>query len=89
MPLGNISETTVPYVLMRPWHSNLLDASVMGDSTSAQRWLARMQQPFSAVLLKELPQNEYKRVASFSHILARPADSAGVLKAKVTTLTIV
>ena len=88
-PLENISETEVPYVLIRPWSSNLLDASVMSDSTSAQRWLTRMQQPFSALLLKELPQNEYRRVASFSHILAHPTDPAGVLNAKVTTLTIV
>ena len=88
-PLENISKTEVPYVLIRPWSSNLLDASIMGDSASARRWLTRMQQPFSALLLKELPQNEYRRVASSSHILARPTDSAGVLKAKVTTLTIV
>ena len=88
-PLENISETAVPYVLIRPWHSSLLDASVMSDGASARRWLTRMQQPFSALLLEELPQNEYKRVASFSHILARPTDSAGISKAKVTTLNIV
>ena len=88
-PLENISGTEVPYVLIRPWSSNLLDASVLSDSASARRWLMRMQQPFSALLLKELPQNEHRRVASFFHILARPTDSTGVLKAKVTTLTVV
>ena len=88
-PLENISGTEVPYVLIRPWSSNLLDASVLSDSASARRWLMRMQQPFSALLLKELPQNEHGRVASFFHILARPTDSTGVLKAKVTTLTVV
>ena len=88
-PLENISGTAVPYVLIRPWSSNLLDASAMSNSTSARRWLTRMQQPFSALLLKELSQTEYMRVASSSHILARPTDSVGVLKAKVTTLTIV
>ena len=88
-PLENISRKPVPYVLIRPWHSNLLDASGITDDASAHRWLAKVQRPFSALLLKELPQNEYKRVASFCHILARPTDSAGVLKGEVNTLTIV
>ena len=83
-PLENVSDH---YVLIRPWHFNLLAASM--DDTSAHRWLARMQQPFSALLLEQLPQNEYKRVASFCRILARPTDSAGVLKGQATTLTIV
>ena len=88
-PLENTSETEVPYILIRPWHSSFLDASVMTDDTSACRWLTRMQQPFSALLLQELPQNEYKRVASFCHILARFTNSTGVLKSEVTMLTIV
>ena len=85
-PLENTSGTEVPYILIRPWHSSLLDASIM---TSAYRWLMRMQRPFSALLLQKLPQNEYKRVASFCHILASPTNSTGVLKDEVTTLTIV
>ena len=78
------------YVLIRPWHRNLLDTSMLKDDTSACRWLARMQQPFGALLLRKLPQNEYRRIASsFCRILARPADSAGTLKGEVTTLMIV
>ena len=46
-----------------------------------------VRRSFSALLLKELPQNEYKRVASFCHILARSTDSAGVSKGKVNPLT--
>ena len=88
-PLENISNEVVPPILIRPWHSKLLDASVMLDDASAYRWLTRMKQPFSALLLKELPHNEFKRVASSCHILARPTDSAGVLKGEVTMLTIV
>ena len=89
-PLENISGTEVPYILIRPRHSNLLDASVMTNNASARRWLMRMQQPFSVLLLQELPHNfEYKRVASCCHILARPIDSAGVLRGEVTTLTII
>ena len=87
-PFEDLSEQADHYVLIRPWHFNLLGPSVM-NTTSAQRWLTRMQQPFSALLLKEQPQNEYRRVASMCHILACPTDSAGVLKGEVTTLTIV
>ena len=87
--LKGVSERVVPYVLIRPWHFNLLGPSVLRDSTSAQRWLTKMQQPFSALLLKELPRNEYKRAASTCHILARPTNPAGVLKGEITTLTIV
>ena len=88
-PLEDILKKVVPYVLVRPWHFNLLGPSVLKDATSAQLWLTRMQQPFSAFLLKELPQNEYKRVASTCHILACPTNSTGALKGEVTTLTIV
>ena len=88
-PLEDISEKVVPYVLVRPWHFNLLGPSVLKDAASAQRWLMEMQRPFSALLLKELPRNEYKRVASICHILAHPMNPAGVLKGEVATLTIV
>ena len=88
-PLEDISMEPIPYVLIRPWHSNLLDASVMNDDASACQWLARMHQPFSALLLKQLQQNEYRRVATSCHILAYPTDSNGALGGEVTTLTIV
>ena len=89
-PLENILlRKAVPYALIRR-HSELLDASVMTDDASTYRWLAKMQQPFSALLLKGLPQNEYKRVASVCHILACPTSyKAGALKGEVNTLTIV
>ena len=88
-PLENVSRKPVPYVLIRPWHSSLLDASVMTNDASAGQWLTRMQQPFSAFLLMGLPQNEYKRVATFCRILARPTNSEGVLSGEVKTLTII
>ena len=87
--LENISGDAVPYVLIRPWHSQLHDASIMTNDDSAHRWLARMQQPFTALLLKGQPQNEYRRVASFCRILARPTNCTGILKGEVTTLTVV
>ena len=76
----------VPYVLIRPWHSNLLHPVVNTDDIS---WLTWLEQPFSALLLKELPHKEYWRVALFCHILACPTNSVGVLKGEVNTLTIV
>jgi len=79
----------VPYVLIRPWHPNLLHPVVDTDNSWTHQWLMRLERPFSALLLRELPHNEYRRVASFCHIIARPTDSAGVLKGKVNTLTIV
>ena len=88
-PLENISTKPLSYILIRPWHSNLLDDSVVDNDTSARRWLAMMQQPFSALLLKQLQQNEYKRVATPCHIVARPTASNGALEGEVTTLTIV
>ena len=87
-PLQNIS-TAIPYVLIRPSHPNLLDASGIDDDASACQWLAKMQQPFRALLLEQLRPNEYRRIATFCHILARPTISDGALKGTVTTLTIV
>ncbi|KIM50343.1 hypothetical protein SCLCIDRAFT_1225414 [Scleroderma citrinum Foug A] len=79
----------VPYVLIRPWHPNLLHPVVDTDDAWTHQWFTRLEQPFSALLLMELPHNEYRRVASFCPIIACPTDSAGVLKGEVNTLTIV
>ncbi|KAL4077640.1 hypothetical protein J3A83DRAFT_4087790 [Scleroderma citrinum] len=87
--LENISRKGVPYVLIRPWNFTFLDPAVEANDAAAQQWLMRLEQPFSALLLTELPHNEYRRVASFCNIIARPRDSAGVLKGEVSTLTII
>ncbi|KAL4071849.1 hypothetical protein J3A83DRAFT_4515510 [Scleroderma citrinum] len=83
------SRTGVPYVLIRPWHSDLLDPAVEIDDTSAREWLTRLEQPFRALLLMALTYNEYRRVASFCSITACPTDPAGVLQGEVSMLTIV
>jgi len=88
--LKNTSRKRAPYILIRPRHSDLLNPDVETDDTSAHEWLARLEQPFSALLLTKLPHfDEYRRVASSCNIIARPTDSAGVLKGQVGTLTIV
>ena len=55
-------------------------------TSGSHRWNNPSVYPY---LLKELPQNGHRRVASFCHIVARPMDSFGVLKDEVNTLTIV
>ena len=81
-----ITAKGVSYVLIRPWHPNLHHPAVDTDDAS---WLTGLEQPFSALLLMKLPYKEYRRVASFCHIIARPMGSAGVLNGEVDTLTIV
>jgi len=79
----------VPYVLIRLWHPNLLHPTVDTDDDLVHQWLTRLEQPFSALLLMELPHNEYRRVASYCRIIARPTDSTGVLKGEADTLTVI
>ena len=84
--LENAAER-VPYILICPWHPSLLQSADTDDGSTPQ-WVTRLEQPFSALLLEELPHKEYRRVASSCHIIACPTDSAGVLKGQVNILTI-
>ena len=73
---------TMPaYVLVRPWHPKRLHSSMVPLSTTLHR-------PFHALLLERLPQNEYRRIASSSVIIARPTGVESILH-NVRTLTIV
>ena len=74
------------YVLVRPCHTEFLDPSIEKDNIALQRWLMRLERPFTALLLLKLPHGEYKRIASSCNIVAHPK---GSLKGEVTTLTIV
>ncbi|KAI5981440.1 hypothetical protein EDC04DRAFT_2617387 [Pisolithus marmoratus] len=60
--------------VVRPWHSKLLDP---------------YGKPFRALLLIELPHNEYKRIASSTPIIAQPVNEDSILKSGVKTLDIV
>lgn len=73
------SRVKLPYILVRPWHSSSLEENDAGY----EQWL---EQPFIALLLMELPHNQYKRIASFCRIVAYPVD---ILAGEVTTLTVV
>ena len=71
------------YVLVRPWHSKRLHSSTVPLSTT-------LHHPFHALLLERLHlhQNEYRRIASSSAIIARATGVESILH-NVRTLTIV
>ncbi|KAI6023729.1 hypothetical protein BKA83DRAFT_537638 [Pisolithus microcarpus] len=75
--------------LVRPWHPKLLSPSDELDATNEKRLLSILGRPFNALLLIQLPHNEYKRIASSTLIVAEPVDSGSVLGSKVRTLNIV
>ncbi|KAI6008159.1 hypothetical protein F5J12DRAFT_892170 [Pisolithus orientalis] len=75
--------------LVRPWHSKLLGPSTRLYSTTEEQLLFTLGRPFNALLLIELPHNEYRRIASSTSIIARPLDSASILRSEVRTLEIV
>lgn len=84
----NDSLATSPHVLIRPWHPKLLHSSTAVGATHEQLAMT-LCQPFHALLLEELPQNEYRRIVSSSNIIARAAGAASVLPGYVQTLNIV
>ena len=85
----NDSLTTFPYVLIRPWHPKLLHSSTVVNATASEQLAMTLGQPFHAFLLEELPQNEYRRIASSSVIIAHVASAASILSSNVQTLNIV
>ena len=81
--------TAFPSVLIRPWHPKLRASSTVVDATASEQLVMTLGQPFHALLLEELPQNEYRRIASSSVIIARAARVASILCSNVQTLNIV
>ena len=78
----------LPYALIRPWHSKLLAPSSKADPSTSDDMVAMFGQPFGALLLEELSGNDYRRIASSSAIIARPADVTCVLKSKVQIISV-
>ena len=85
--LTDTSRATLPYALIRPWHSRLLASSSKADPSASDNMVAMFGQPFSAFLLEELSGNDYRRIASSSVIVACPADVTR-LKSKIQVLSV-
>ena len=70
--------------LVHPWIRPLLDqefldgAAVLDKTTQALRFVARLGQPFGALLLEPLSRVEYRRVAADSLIIARVREEASL-----------
>ncbi|KAG6331194.1 hypothetical protein ID866_7895 [Astraeus odoratus] len=63
---------SVSYVLVRIYHPAILENLLKGDGVDPTwRLMSELAKPFTALLLERLFQNEYKRVASSCHIVAR------------------
>ncbi|KAI6011604.1 hypothetical protein EDC04DRAFT_3145741 [Pisolithus marmoratus] len=75
--------------LVRPWHSKSLGGSAKLDAAATEQLLVTLRRPFSALLLAELPHNEYKRIASSTLIAAQPIDLASIIQCKVRMFNIV
>ncbi|KAI6040118.1 hypothetical protein EDC04DRAFT_3140533 [Pisolithus marmoratus] len=71
----------LPFVLIRPWHPKWLDLPVHEDA--AWRLLERLEQPFHALLLKELLHNEYERIACDCLITAQVQDLASIVSSEL------
>ncbi|KAI5992845.1 hypothetical protein EDC04DRAFT_1289384 [Pisolithus marmoratus] len=76
------------YMLVRPWHPKSLDTTE-SDDNAVWSFLEQLEQPFNALLLKELRHNEYKRIASDCTITVCVQDLASTLDSEVMTLDIV
>ncbi|KAI5980614.1 hypothetical protein EDC04DRAFT_3152250 [Pisolithus marmoratus] len=84
---ATISRVTLQ--LVRPWNPQLLGPSTKPYATAEEQLLSELGKPFNALLLIELPSNQYKRIASSTLIAAHSVDSATVLQSEVKVLEIV
>ena len=72
------------FVLMHPWIGPLLDqdfsrrAAGIDDTTRALRLIARLMQPFGALLLTPLSRVQYRRVATDSLIMVRVGEKTSL-----------
>ncbi|KAI6154867.1 hypothetical protein BKA82DRAFT_4347943 [Pisolithus tinctorius] len=74
--------------LVRPWHSKLLGSTEL-YATTEEHILFTLGRPFDALLLIELPHDEYKRIASSTSIIAHPLGSANIRRSEVRIFDIV
>ncbi|KAI6016656.1 hypothetical protein BKA83DRAFT_4333663 [Pisolithus microcarpus] len=75
--------------LVRPWHSKLLGPFVKLYAVTDEQLVSALWTPFNALLLTQLPHNEYLRIASSTLITAHPLDRASVLNSEIRVFNIV
>ncbi|KIK10436.1 hypothetical protein PISMIDRAFT_20385 [Pisolithus microcarpus 441] len=86
---GGLESATAVLHIVRPWHSKSLGGSTKLGVAATEQLLVTMGRPFSALLLTELPHNEYERIAPSTLIAAQPIDVASILQSKVRIFNIV
>ncbi|KAI6104060.1 hypothetical protein EDD16DRAFT_1895318 [Pisolithus croceorrhizus] len=87
--LENVTRPQGVLHLVRPWHSKLLGPSAGLDAVTEQQLLSALGSPFNALLLTQLPHNEYKRIASSTLITAQPIGRASILNSKIRIANVV
>ncbi|KAG6330587.1 hypothetical protein ID866_8501 [Astraeus odoratus] len=79
----------LPYTLIRPWDGKLLDYSEADDAIAGYKALVKLEQPFIALMLLQLPEGGYKRICA-SHLIVALADGpASIVNSEITALDIV
>ncbi|KAI6016654.1 hypothetical protein BKA83DRAFT_4333604, partial [Pisolithus microcarpus] len=86
--LEDVTRSQGVLYLVRPWHSKLLGPSAELYAVTDEQLLSALWTPFNALLLTQLPHNEYKRIASSTLITAHPMDRASVLNSKIRVFNI-
>ena len=85
--LKGASRDKPPFILVRPLQPKLL-ASSTENFTTIDNAIAKLSQPFHALLLKETAGNNYKRVATSICIEARATDVASIIRSKIQTVNV-
>ncbi|KAI6024696.1 hypothetical protein BKA83DRAFT_4251037 [Pisolithus microcarpus] len=87
--LEDVTRSQGVLYLVRPWHSKLLGPFAELDIVTEEQLVSALWTPFNALLLTQLPHNEYKRIASSTLITAHPLDRASVLNSEIRIFNIV
>ncbi|KIK17657.1 hypothetical protein PISMIDRAFT_685119 [Pisolithus microcarpus 441] len=87
--LEDVTRSQGVLYLVRPWHSKLLGPFAELYAVTDEQLVSALWTPFNALLLTQLPHNEYKRIVSSTLITAYPMDWASVLNSEIRVFNIV
>ncbi|KAG6333409.1 hypothetical protein ID866_5679 [Astraeus odoratus] len=79
----------LPYVLIRPWDRQLLSCLEEDHVMAGYNVLMELEKPFIALMLRRLPEGEYRRICASRHIIVRPDDPARIVNSEIATLDII